>query len=181
MPVQKIEQAPSDEYFRNRVKESLDAASREIMVISGELSAYEFPELKAAALRALARKVKVRIYAVRPPPDTVQQLRESGAELHLGTRYTDDHYLVIDKKTLIVSKKAKAKKGPTTVGERQGYVYKDELKKVKEVENFFAELTMVEAMESKRKESSLLNFTYYIFRIFVPGFTKVKEPKISSQ
>ena len=181
MPVQKIEQAPADETFRSRVKESVDAASREIMVISGELGAYEFPELKAAALRALARKVKVRLYAVRPPPDALQELRDAGAEFHLGTRYTDDHYLVIDKKTLIVSKKAKAKKGPTTVGERQGYVYKDELKKVKEVENFFAELTLVETMESKRKESVLLNFAYYIFRIFVPGFTKVKEPKIISQ
>jgi hypothetical protein len=88
---------------------------------------------------------------------------------------------VIDKKTLIVSKKAKTKKRPATIGERQGYFYKDEIKKVKEVENFFAELTIVETMESKRKESLLLNFAYYIFRIFVPGFTKVKEPKISSQ
>jgi 23S rRNA-/tRNA-specific pseudouridylate synthase len=181
MPVQKIERAPSDETFRNRVKESLDAASREIMVISGELGAYEFPELKEAALRALARKVKVRIYAVRPPPDAVQELRESGAEFHLGTRYTDDHYLVIDKKTLIVSKKEKAKKRPTTVGERQGYFYKDEIKKVKAVENFFTELTIVETIESKRKENLLLNFAYYIFRIFVPGFTKVKEPKIVPQ
>lgn len=108
-----------------------------MMVISGELGAYEFPELKAAALKALARKVKVRIYAVSPPSDALQELRESGAEFHVGTRYTDDHYLVIDKETVIVSKKAKDLKRPTQIGERQGYFCKGELKKEKEVEHFF--------------------------------------------
>lgn len=40
---------------------------------------------------------------------------------------------------------------------------------------------MVEAMERKRKGNLLLNFAYYVFHIFVPGFAKVKEPKIISQ
>ncbi len=81
---------------------------------------------------------------------------------------------MIDGKDVVISKKEG--KRPTIVGERRGFYYTDDLNKAKRVANFFRELSIVETLEMKRKENVLLNFAYYIFRLFVPRFGKVKEP-----
>src|SRR5438132_4985331 len=68
----------TDEDFRRKVAKLIDYAKDEIIVITGEISACGFPDLKWAAERARERGVTVKVYASKPSPDiTTPYLQEA--------------------------------------------------------------------------------------------------------
>lgn len=121
MVIKKITPSPTDENFRKHVKELLNSAQKEILVIAGELGSYRFPDLKWAMTRALKRSVKIHIYASHPKQTIINGLLAQGCQIHLG-KEIKDHYLIADAKSFIHSKPH-----PPILGAREGEAYINEL------------------------------------------------------
>lgn len=151
MVVRKIVRSPVDEVFRRYVRELIDSAEKEILVIAGELGSYRFPDLKWAMRRACKRGVKIRIYASNPSQEIVNGLLARGCEIHIGEEVRD-HYLIVDSKSMVYSKPH-----PAVLGVREGKVYVNEPEEVKEkVEHFNGLISKAEKkVEVKWEEDTL--------------------------
>lgn len=100
--MRKISRDSTDEDFRRRAAKLIDSAKREIIVITGEISAYGYADLKWAAERARDRNVSVKVYASSPSPEITNSLLARGVEIFIGPR-VKNHYLVVDSKSFILS------------------------------------------------------------------------------
>ncbi len=98
----------------------IDLAKNDIIVITGEINAYAFPDLKWAAERARERGVSVKVYASNPSPDIANGLLARGVEVFIGPN-VKDHFLVADSKSFILSKPHSPE-----VGERSGELHENE-------------------------------------------------------
>src|SRR2546425_10506975 len=103
MVLKKIRPHPTDEFFRDYACELIDSARKEILVITGEVGSYRFPDLKWAAERARKRGVQVKIYASKPAQHVVNGLLALGIEVFKDPP-VKDHYLVVDSRSYIHSK-----------------------------------------------------------------------------
>jgi sugar-specific transcriptional regulator TrmB len=134
MPITKINRSPTDESFRKHVKELIDSARKEILVIAGELGSYRFPDLKWAMNRALERGVKIRIYASHPDQALINGLLAQGCEIHIG-KEIKDHYLIVDARSFVHSKPH-----PPILGIREGEACINEPEKTQETIKKFNQL-----------------------------------------
>lgn len=116
-----IHASENDEEFRRVTKNLLDSATSEILIITGEIGASFFPELRQSAFGALKRGVRMRVYATSPGQELADDLASKGVELRIGPPTTKDHFMVVDRKAYIVSEKETI--GPTMVGTRHGRLY----------------------------------------------------------
>jgi len=132
----------TDEDFRRKVAKLIDSAKDEIIVITGEISACGFPDLKWAAERARERGVTVKVYAPKPSPNITNSLLARGIKVFIGPE-VKDHFLVADSKSYILSKPP----DPHT-GERTGEVHENEREEaVKIMEKFEKLLTNARLVE----------------------------------
>lgn len=122
MTANKIPISEQDRLFRERVLSLLQSAKRSVEVISGELGAYDFPELRGAAQEAANRGVKIDVYATDPRPDVAGRLRSSGVHVIVGAVRAYDHFLAVDGETVIESVKG-GRKTATKVGSRDSVLY----------------------------------------------------------
>jgi len=134
MVLKKISPSPTDENFRKHVKELIDSAQKEILVIAGELGSYRFPDLKWAMNRALKRGVKIRIYASRPNQTIINGLLARGCQIYVGEEIKD-HYLIADAKSFIHSKPH-----PPILGVREGEAYINEPEETRKTIDKFKQL-----------------------------------------
>jgi sugar-specific transcriptional regulator TrmB len=134
MVIKKISPSPTDEIFRKHVKELINSAQKEILVIAGELGSYKFPDLKWAMDRALKRGVKIRIYASNPKQATINGLLARGCEIYLG-KEIEDHYLIVDAESFIHSKPH-----PPILGAREGKAYINEPQRTQKIIDKFKQL-----------------------------------------
>jgi len=143
-----VKRDATDALFRREVKELIDSAKREIIVIAGELSAYEFHDLKLAAESARDKGIKIRIYASRPDQDAVNRLLYNGCEVYLGTEKPRDHYMIVDGIPYMISKKEKLSRGRTRVGGRYAKKHINDPKGAQELIAYFEKL----ARKAKKAE-----------------------------
>lgn len=136
-----IPRDPADENFRRHTKDLIDSAKEEIIVIAGELGAYSFHDLRQAAEAAAERGVKIRIYAPSPDRNIVNRLIRHGCEVYLGKTKQRDHYMLVDRKSYIISKKLEKKARVAPVGTRLGYEYIDDKAGAKKIALLFDRLT----------------------------------------
>lgn len=129
-----ISRDSTDEDFRRKAAQLIDSAKDEIVVITGEISAYGFPDLKWAAERARERGVAVKVYASSPSSDISNGLVARGIEVFIGPR-VKDHYLVVDSRSYILSKPHALE-----VGERTGELHEDEPEEAGEIREKFDKL-----------------------------------------
>ena len=134
MVIKKIKPSPTDEIFRKNVKELIDSAQKEILVIAGELGSYKFPDLKWAMKRALERGVKIRIYASRPNQEIINGLLARGCQIYVG-KEIKDHYLIVDAKSWVHSKPH-----PPILGAREGEAHLNEPQRAKKLVTQFNKL-----------------------------------------
>jgi sugar-specific transcriptional regulator TrmB len=174
---ERVGASPKDVEFRKVVKSVINSATREIVVVAGELGSYGFPELKEAAIAALKRGVRVRVYATTAAPvDVIDEIRKLGGEIYIGQIRVKDHYLMADRRMLIVSEKEQVGK-PTEIGTRTARVY-DDPEKATEVVEFLDDLIRSDFMDKATKESRSGAFVSSILRAFVPSYAQpVKEPR----
>ena len=135
MVIEKFEESPTDEVFRKYVRDLIDSAKEEIFVIAGEVGSYRFLDLKLAAERASERGVKIHVYATHPPQEIVNGLLVRGCEVYVGEE-VEDHYIVADSNSWILSKSHP----PGKIGTRRGEVHWDEIESAKKVINNFYRL-----------------------------------------
>lgn len=98
----KIVRDTTDEDFRRNAAKLIDSAKKEILVITGEIGSYNFPDLKWAAERARKRGVTIKVYASKPPQRIINGLLARGVELYRGPKVRD-HYLVVDSQSYMHS------------------------------------------------------------------------------
>jgi hypothetical protein len=178
---ERIEASPKDIEFRKVVKSVIDMATQEIVVVAGELGSFGFPELKEAAMTALRRGVRVRVYATTAAPvDVVDEIKKLGGEIYIGQIRVKDHYLMTDRLNVVVSEKEERGK-PTVVGTRRAYVLTDP-QKASEIVQFFEDLVRSDFMNRAMKESRLSAAASIISGSFVPSYRKpVEEPRLIDQ
>jgi len=111
--------------FRDHIATLFDDARKDIIAITGELGSYDFPDLRQATHRAVKRGVSVDFYANHPRPAVVKELRERSVGITVGKLRSQNHYLAVDKKHVVVSYKD-GTGSPTTVGERRGTLYRND-------------------------------------------------------
>ncbi len=145
MVIKKIVETPTDELFRKHVKDFIDSAKEEIFVIAGEVGSYRSLDLKLAARKARQRDVKIHIYATNPPQDVVNGLLVFGCEVYVGKELPEDHYLVVDSNSWILSKG----RFPRKIGTRKGEVHINEPDGAKKLIEYFYRL--VSKAEKKTK------------------------------
>lgn len=181
MTFERIEPSPEDKNFRKIVKWAIDSAKCEIIVVAGELGSYGFPELKQASTDALGRGVRVRVYAtIAAPADVVDEIKQLGGEIYIGEIRVKDHYLMIDRETLVISEKEEIGR-PTDVGTRKARVYKNNPEGAQKILTFYDDLIRSDFMNRTRRESKIGAFATTVFRMFVPSYEKpIKEPEITA-
>ncbi len=141
MKMIEVKRDSTDALFREATKELIDSAEKEIIVIAGELSAYDFHDLKLATESARDRAVKIRIYASRPDQDTVNRLVYNGCEVYIGAEKPKDHYMIVDGISYMISEKEKVSTTRTRVGSRYAKKYIDYAKGAQELVAYFERLT----------------------------------------
>jgi phosphatidylserine/phosphatidylglycerophosphate/cardiolipin synthase-like enzyme len=142
MRTRKIPSSATDEIFRSHTRRLIDSARKEILVITGEVGSFRFPDLRWAAERARRRGVSVKVYASKPAQSTVNGLLARGIEVYVGPAVRD-HYIVVDSTSYIHSRPH-----PPILGKREGEVYLDQPGKANRIVSVFQEL----AGKAKRVE-----------------------------
>jgi len=134
MVLRRITPHPADEYFRDYARQLIDSARRDILIITGEVGSYRFPDLKWAAERARARGVSVKVYASKPSQRVVNGLLGLGIEVYKGPP-SRDHYLVVDSRSYI-----RSRPHPPVMGKREGEVHFNEPRSARRIARKFQEL-----------------------------------------
>jgi hypothetical protein len=117
--------SPEDAQFIRAVLEVLGEVKSEAGVIAGELSAYDIPELREAAVNALKRGVDITVYANEPPKEATNEIRSLRGRLKVGSLKARHHYFIADGRHVIISRKVEDA-GPTERGSRDPVVCRDE-------------------------------------------------------
>lgn len=162
-----IESTPNDVQFRRIVHETLRSAKKEIVVITGELGSYGYPELREDALDALARGITVRVFtSAMANPDFVSELSRAGAEVHTGG-WIPDHALIVDNCTTVMSFKDKT--GRSDPGTRHGRVTNDPVI-VLEQRRRFDKLVFFSFIETQKNKSLLVRIADAILTTSIPRY-----------
>lgn len=144
-----IRRTELDGDFRQKVKELLDSAEREIVVITGEFSAYGYLDLRWATERAIERGAKFRMYATSPTPQYANKILMLGGEVYRGKKRTKDHFLIVDGKSWVRSREHPSR----AVGERWGEVHMNDRKGAKpllrEFNNLLKAAEKIEGIDHK--------------------------------
>ncbi|TBR09328.1 MAG: hypothetical protein EPO62_05120 [Candidatus Nitrosotenuis sp.] len=102
-----IKPTPLDSDFRWHANRLISLARKEICVVTGEFSIYYFTDVREALRDALYKGVEVKAYLGKCDEDTIHRVVADGIKTYPGKKLPpgEDHYMVVDGKHLIVSKK----------------------------------------------------------------------------
>lgn len=126
-----------DEDFRRKVRQLLDSAEKEVVILTGEGAAFGFRDLRYATERVVERGVKVKIYTVTPVPEFLNKVVMLGCKVYRGEEMIKDHFLVIDGKDWAIS----MEHPPLKVGKRRGEVHLNDRRGAKKILTNFSRLT----------------------------------------
>ena len=131
-----IKKSPLDEVFRQSVLKFIDSARKEIIVITGEVGAFKYWDLRLGAKSARERGVAVKIYATNPPQGILNKLLMYGCEVYVGKKSPEKHYMVIDANSWVFSEEHP----PGQIGVRSGSAHKDDPRGAKKIIKLFNSL-----------------------------------------
>ncbi len=134
-----IESDPFDIEFRTKVASHIRKAKKSIKIVTGEISAYDYLDLRNAAEEAADKGVKIDIYATGPDPAIVNRLLSFNINVYLGKEDPLKHFMIVDDRKVIISYKEANRQHPTPMGQRKA-VISDEPKDMKECKEAFAKL-----------------------------------------
>lgn len=118
-----IPKHPFDIPFRSKVASEIRAARKSIQIITGEISAYDFLELRTAAEDAAERKVNIEVYVTSPEPSIIERLLSFGIRVYIGKKDPREHCIIRDGEAVTVSYKKAGRTVPTPDGEREAVWY----------------------------------------------------------
>lgn len=134
-----IKRTELDQDFRRKVRQLLDSAEEEVVILTGEGAAFDFRDLRYATERAVDRGVKVKIYTVTPVPEFLNKVLMLGCKVYRGEKMIKDHFLVIDGKDWAISREHP----PLKVGKRRGKVHLNDRMGAKKILTYFSRLTRI--------------------------------------
>jgi len=115
-----------DIQFRRIVAAELATAKKEVIVVTGEFSAFSnYLELQWAVQEAAKRGVKFRIYSNSFRPGIARKLKSWGCKLYTGSSRVQDHFMIVDGKEAVISRSHR----PHSVGERHGEITRRDVQK----------------------------------------------------
>jgi hypothetical protein len=155
MGIIEIEQTPFDKKFREIVEEHILAANKEIKIVTGEISAYNYFELRSAAEDAAKRGVNIEVYASSPDRDIINRLIHHKINVYIGDTDPQEHFMICDDRTVIVSIKNENRTKPTEMGRRHGTI-KSRITDVREYKKRFEELKKKAVKEKIKGQDPLL-------------------------
>ena len=125
MKIIKIKKDAFDREFRFWIREFLNSAKKEAIVITGEGHAFEYQDLRWAVENASKRGVKLKVYAVSPKKEFINKWLSLGAEVYMGKKPADDHYFVVDGASYVISfqhprEKVGVRSGEAHLGDKKG-------------------------------------------------------------
>lgn len=132
-----INRTELDQDFRRKVRQLLDSAEKEVVILTDEGAAFGFRDLRYATERAAERGVKVKIYTVAPIPEFLNKVLMLGCKVYQGKEMIKDHFLVIDGKDWAISREHP----PLKVGQRRGKVHLNDRKGARKILENFSRLT----------------------------------------
>ena len=99
-----IPQSNQDLEFRRKVKEYIDSAKNEVLVMTGEFGLYGYPEIRESIVNARKNTVRIAVYETRAPEERSKDLLSLGCDVTKGSISLDTHhYLVVDRSKYIIS------------------------------------------------------------------------------
>jgi hypothetical protein len=133
-----IEQTPFDKKFRGIVEEYIQGSNKSIKIVTGEISAYNYFDLRNAAEEAASRGVKIDVYANGPHTDIINRLIHHKINVFIGDRDPQEHFMICDERKVIVSVKEKIRTKPlvSVMGKRIGLI-KDTASEVRKYMEMF--------------------------------------------
>lgn len=155
-----IKSSQFDFEFRKVVLPYIQQAKKTIKIVTGEISAYNYFELRKAAEEAAERGVGIQVYANGPDQNISNRLIHHKIEVYTGSEEIDnEHFMIIDDKEVIISQKGRNRKIPTEMGERKGYVIKDDAPEVKKRIKLFRMMLESSKKEKIRKADPVFELT----------------------
>lgn len=117
-----FERGAFDEGFRENVRELLDEAEEEVIIITGEGESSQYQDLRWAVERAGERGVSIKIYCVHPPQTYLNKNLRLASEIYMGDKDPEEHYLIVDGRHVITS----TLRARDEVGARKGTVRRND-------------------------------------------------------
>jgi hypothetical protein len=139
MGISEIRQTPFDKEFREIVEKCIRESNKSIKIVTGEISAYNYFDLRSAAEEAAKRGVKIDVYASGPDRDIINRLIHNNINVYVGDRDPQEHFMICDEREVIISIKQVNRPKPTKMGKRRG-ITKDNAKDVREYKEKFEQL-----------------------------------------
>ena len=139
MGIVEIKQTPFDKKFREIVEEHIRQSNKSIKIVTGEISAYNYFDLRNATEKPLTRGVKIDVYASGPYIDIINRLIHHKINVYIGDSDPQEHFMICDERKVIVSVKEENRTKPTVMGKRIG-VIKDTASDVRKYMEKFKEL-----------------------------------------
>jgi hypothetical protein len=120
--IELIKQSPFDNEFRKEVAKHIQNAKKSIKIVTGEISAYNYFDLRDAAEDAAKRGVKIDVYANDPDNNIINRLISHEINVYIGKEDLSEHFMICDDKDVIVSQKDEHRIRPTPMGNRKGII-----------------------------------------------------------
>jgi hypothetical protein len=124
MPIE-IKQSPFDNEFREQVAKHIRNAKKNIKIVTGEISAYNYYDLRNAAEEIAEKGIQIDVYATGPDRNIINRLISHKINVYTGSEDSADHFMICDDKIAIVSQKDENRIKPTPMGKRRGSIIND--------------------------------------------------------
>lgn len=150
-----IKSDPFDSEFRKIVADSIRNSKKSIKIVTGEIAAYNYFDLRTAAEEAGERGVKIDVYATGPDRDIINRLVHNNINVYIGNEDPRQHFMICDDKFVVTSEKDENRARPTPMGIRRGSVLKS-AGDVKKYNKIFSRLKSAATKEQVTGEDSLI-------------------------
>ena len=118
----KIRSDPFDAAFRDIVAAKINEARKTIKIVTGEIAAYNYHDLRTAAEEAAERGVDIEVYATGPDRDIINRLIHNKIKVYIGKDDPKEHFMICDGKEIVISEKGDLRTKPTPMGNRRGRI-----------------------------------------------------------
>ena len=114
-----INQSPFDNEFREQVAKHIRNAKKTIKIVTGEISAYNYYDLRNAAEESAKKGIEIDVYATGPDRNIINRLISHKINVYIGSEDSLEHFMICDD-IVIISQKDENRIKPTPMGRRNG-------------------------------------------------------------
>jgi hypothetical protein len=129
------------------VVKSIRKAKSSIKIVTGEISDYNYFDLRNAAEEAAERHVDIDVYATGPNKDIVNRLVSHDIRVYISSEDLPEHFMICDYNIVTTSQKDKNRMKRTKIGNRRGSILTDK----DDIRKYITEFDRLKAKANKQK------------------------------